>query len=174
MNDLIFDREETVRLLRDSLATVLSAACRVPAAYTHANPEWYAPEDWSVAMNIAHVTTYEDAMANPVLAAMADGGDGVGVVESGLESWFLPRSEALAAESIDVLLARFRAAREEHAAIALRFDVARWNEGITPLWSSGRHGSGLHSPAWVAMKTFQHTWEHGNAILRMALFAPRP
>jgi hypothetical protein len=25
----------------------------------------------------------------------------------------------------------------------------------------------------VATKTFQHTWEHGNAILRVALFAPR-
>ena len=30
-----------------------------------------------------------------------------------------------------------------------------------------------HSIAWVATKTFQHTWEHGNAILRVALFAPR-
>lgn len=169
-----FDRDETARLLRDSLDTVESAVRMVPAQYTHATPDWYLGEAWSVAMNIAHVTTYEEAMANPVLAAMADGGDGTGVVESGMEGWFLARSEELSCASIDTLLGRFRAAREAHIAIVLLFDATRWNERLTPLWSSGRHGTELHSPAWVAMKTFQHTWEHGNAVLRMALFAPDP
>lgn len=29
-----------------------------------------------------------------------------------------------------------------------------------------------HSAGWVAAKTFQHTWEHGNFLLRVALFSP--
>lgn len=174
MPDSGFDQNETISLLRHSLATVLSAARRVPPQYTHANPEYYPAEAWTIAMNIAHVTTYEEAMANPVLAAMADGGDGSGVVESGMESWFLPRTQELALQPCDVLLDRFRAAREKHIAIAQRFDARRWNEAITPLWQvSAMHGAALQSPAWVAMKTFQHTWEHGNPVLRMSLFAPR-
>ena len=40
------------------------------------------------------------------------------------------------------------------------------------LWSNRNGGEAL-AMSWVATKTFQHTWEHGNAILRVALFTPR-
>lgn len=41
----------------------------------------------------------------------------------------------------------------------------------TTLWKDDSAPEG-HSAAWVAAKTFQHTWEHGNSIFRIALFAP--
>ncbi len=172
MPDPHFDRGETARLLRDALNTVESAARRIPAQWTHANPAFYPTDGWTVAMNLAHLTVYEEAMANPVLAAMAKGGDGVGATKSDVETWFLNDTLALSPEPLDALLKRLSAARGGALAIVESFDDARWNAPITPLWNSGRHGDGLHSPAWVAMKTFQHTWEHGNAVLRMALFAP--
>ena len=174
MPDPPFGRDETARLLRDSFEIVAAAARSIPSAWTHANPDWYPPDAWSVAINIAHMAVYEAQMANPVLAAMASGGDGVGATKSDAESWFLADAIALAPEPLDALLTRLSAARQDAIAIVASFDDVRWNAPITPLWNSGRHGSGRHSPAWVAMKTFQHTWEHGNAVLRMALFAPRP
>jgi hypothetical protein len=39
----------------------------------------------------------------------------------------------------------------------------------TTLWTDVLAADG-HSAAWVAAKTFQHTWEHGNSILCIALF----
>jgi hypothetical protein len=72
------------------------------------------------------------------------------------------------------IMARLRPARARQIEIVESFDRERFNEPLTPLWSgSGRYGGPLHPPGWVATKTFQHTWEHGNAVLRVALFAPR-
>ena len=50
--------------------------------------------------------------------------------------------------------------------------VELFNDPKTMLWS-GRNAGRPHPLSWVATKTFQHTWEHGNSILRVALFAPR-
>jgi hypothetical protein len=41
---------------------------------------------------------------------------------------------------------------------------------VTPLFTRGET---MRAPGWIATKTFQHTWEHGNALLRLALYAPR-
>jgi hypothetical protein len=168
-----FDRAETARLLRDSAGVLESAARLVPSAFTHANPGAYPADAWTVAMNIAHMVVYEDQMANPVLAAMAKGSDGVGATKSDVESWFLADAEALAPRPLDELLRRLAVARHDAIAIVESFDESRWNAGITPLWTRRDATGVLRTPAWVAMKTFQHTWEHGNAVLSMALFAPR-
>ena len=123
-------------------------------------------------MNVAHLTVYEEAIATPVLAALADGEDGVGATRSEIETWFLPQAQALAAEPMETILTRLRKARQSAIDVVERFDEARWNQGVTPLWTRSVPGL-LRSPAWVATKTIQHTWEHGNAVLQMALFAPR-
>lgn len=173
MSDLTFDQAESAGRLRESLRVVEWAAEHIPAAWTHENPDYYATDAWSVAMNLAHLAIYEEQIANPLLAALFAGEDGVSAVKSAMENWILDASIALAKEDFAAILARLREAREQHVALVARFPPARWNHPVTPLFATGLHGPSPHSAAWVANKTFQHTWEHGNSILRMALFAPR-
>src|SRR5438270_81403 len=80
---------------------------------THDAPTTAAPGAWSVAMNLAHLVTYEEQLALPVLRAMAHGSDGEGTVRSGLEHWFHADAVALSSDPVDLLVSRLRAAREE-------------------------------------------------------------
>jgi hypothetical protein len=173
MAELEFTRSETAGLLRESAETLISAARSVPPAFTHANPDYLPVDAWTVAMNIGHMIVYEAQMANPVLEAMAKGGNGVGAAKSDVESWFLADAEATSLEPLDSLLTRLSEARHNAIAIVESFDDVRWSAPVTPMWSRRAAPGTMRSPAWVAAKTFQHTWEHGNAVLSMALFAPR-
>ncbi len=169
----MFDPNETAQRLSESLATIEWAVSAIPPRFTHELPDFYPEGEWGVAMNLAHLVVYEEEIANPVLAALAAGGDGVGSVRSAMEGWFLNDALAIAGEPIDALLGRLKAARGRQIEMVESFAAERFNAPMTPLWASGRHGTPPHSAGWVATKTFQHTWEHGNAVLRMALFAPR-
>jgi hypothetical protein len=169
----MIDRAATAARLRDSLDTIEWAASIVPPQWTHALPDFYPEDAWTVAMNIAHLVVYEEEMALPVLRALSKGGDGRGATRENLPAWFEPDASSLSSSPLDVLLERLRSARLEQVRLVDAFEESRWNAAVCPLWNTGRHGSSLHSSAWVASKTFQHCWEHGNAVLRMALFAPR-
>jgi hypothetical protein len=172
MGNLHFDRQDTIRRLRNSFETVAWAARSLPERWTHTLPDYYPDDSWTVAMNLAHLAVYEERLALPLLRALAEGGDGTGSIESGMESWFYGDAVAASSDSVESLLARIGIARSEQIAVCERYDAARWNEPVTMLFASGRHGQAPHSAAWVANKTLQHCWEHGNAVLRMALFAP--
>jgi hypothetical protein len=78
----------------------------------------------------------------------------------------------LAAEPVETLVARLHAVRDRQIAIIESTPAEIFNEPKTMLWSDRNVGK-PRALSWVATKTFQHTWEHGNAILRAALFAPR-
>jgi hypothetical protein len=169
----MFSVSETVERLRGSLATIEWAVERVPDKWTHALPDFYPGDAWSVAMNLAHMTIYEEKISGPVLRALAAGGDGVGATPSPAENWFLDDAVALSHAQVGEIMRRLVAGRAEQIASVAGYDEDRFNARVTPLWASGRHGAPPHSAGWVATKTFQHTWEHGNAILRMALFAPQ-
>jgi hypothetical protein len=168
-----FDQGETIRRLRESLDTVVWASRLVPPAFTHALPEWYPKDAWTVAMNLAHLAIYHDGIANPILESLIEGGDGTTKLRSDNENWFLNDALALASDPLDVLVERLTAGRERHIELASAFGPRDWNRRWSPVFNSGIHGSVPHSPAWVANKTFQHTWEHGNTMLRAALFTPR-
>jgi len=124
-------------------------------------------------MNLAHLVVYEERIAVPVLEALATGADGVSATPSSREDWFLNDAVALSKDEVGVMVARLRKARVRQIDIVESYDPDRFNAPATPLWSSGIHGTPPHSAGWVATKTFQHTWEHGSAILRLVLFAPR-
>jgi hypothetical protein len=163
-----FDVEETAQRLRDSLATLEWAVENVPERWSHALPDYVDPAEWAVARILAHVAIYEEGVAAPVLEEMAAGRDGSAVEFSGEGS--MAEAEALSREPLDVIMARLRSARERQIEIVRSLDHERFNAPLTPLWSgSGRYGE----PLQPATKTFQHTWEHGNAVMRVALFAPR-
>jgi hypothetical protein len=121
-------------------------------------------------MNLAHIVTYERRIGLPLLESLAAGGDGTGVVT--FEQSFFGDSQAIAGEPIAALLEQFRALREREIAIVQAYDAARFNTAATDAFNTAAHGSRPHSPAFVAVKSFQHTWEHGNAILRALLFVP--
>ena len=167
-----FTIKGTADHLRDSLTTVEWAVSLLPERWSHALPDYYEPEAWGAAMNVAHLAVYEDKLAGPVLASLAAGGDGTDASASVDER--TAEAFAIADQPLPALLDRLRRARQRQIETVEAFDPERFNVPVTPLWGEGypRYGSRLHSAAWVATKTFQHTWEHGNAILRLALFSP--
>jgi hypothetical protein len=170
----VYSTAEVARRLREALETIEWAVNEIPEKYHHDLPDFYAPDDWHAAMNLAHIVVYEEQLANPVMEALLAGGDGVGAVRSGMEAWFYGDSVTASAEPLAALLDRYRAAREQGIAVIKSFTAERFNDRICPLWQgSPVHGRSLQPPGWVAMKTVQHSWEHGNALLRLALFAPR-
>jgi hypothetical protein len=103
---------------------------------------------------------------------MAQGSDGEGVVRSGLEHWFHADAVAISADPVDLLVSRLHNAREEQISTIEPLSDHAFNTPRTRLFSDPSADL-RHSTAWVATKTFQHTWEHGNAIMRVSLFAPR-
>lgn len=167
-----FDQKQTLHQMRDSFETVAWAARIVPGDFTHAPMPW-APDDWSVAMNLAHLVIYDESIASPILESMAAGEDGTTLVRSTVESWFHDEVVALSREPVETLLSRLETSRSRQAEYIAGFSEVDFNRRWTPAFATGRHGNPPHSPAFVATKTFQHTWEHGNAVLRAALFSPR-
>jgi hypothetical protein len=169
----VFDADETASRLRESLRSVEWAASLIPEAYTRAMPDFAAPDEWHAAMNLAHLVVYEEEISYPVLKHLAEGGDGVGATKSAIEQWFYNDAVALSSQPMGELVRRLSDVREKQIVLIEVCAPERLNERVTPLFGTGRHGTGPHSLGWVATKTFQHTWEHGNALLRLALFAPR-
>ena len=164
----IYVIDDVVRRLRDSMTDLEFGFSRVPAQWSHALPPTVAAGAWTVAMNLAHLTIYEESMALPVLRSFDPGFDPLGKPRGGDESWFYNDALALSAEPIEAMLGRLRSARRRQIDLVEVLGETRLNSGVTPLWPEPEHTAG-----WVATKTFQHTWEHGNAILQVALFAPR-
>ena len=152
---------------------VVWATTLVPDAYTRTLASFLPADSWTVAMNIAHLIVYDESIAIPILASLVAGDDGTTLVRTDNEGWFYGDAVALSSEPMSALLARAGAAREKQIAIVESFAEDDWNRRWSPLFGSGLHGNAPHSPAWIANKTFQHTWEHGNAVFRAMLFSPR-
>ena len=168
----IYVIDDVIRRLRDSLADLEFGLDQAPARWHHTLPPESAglwPRNtWTVAMNLAHLTIYEETMALRVLRSFEPGFDPAGERRGGDESWFYNDALALSGEPIEAMLSRLRSARRQQIDLVQSLGETRLNSGVTPLWPEPHHTAG-----WVVTKTFQHTWEHGNAILQVALFAPR-
>ena len=66
---------DTVRRLRDSLADVEFGLAMVPERWHHERSPEVAPDAWTVAMNLAHLTFYEENVALRLLRSFAPGFD---------------------------------------------------------------------------------------------------
>lgn len=164
------DIPATIDRLQQSLADVLYAVEMTPPQWLYRSP-WRDPTSWSVAQNLAHMAVYEERVAAPILEALAAGTDATDAVNSVIESDFDELWQQLATEPIDVIAERLRVARARQVQAVAAMTEDRFHLPATTLWAEV--APGIHSAAWVAAKTFQHTWDHGNAILVVALFAPR-
>ena len=169
-------RTDSIDRLERSLADVLYAVSIVPVAWHFRVPAddpdlaWLG--SWSVADNLAHLAIYEEQVAAPILEAIAAGYDAANTVSSVLESNYDSLWQELAQSPMDVIASRFSAARLRQVDTLSSMSEERFQTLATTLWLDQLEAEG-HSAAWVAAKTFQHTWEHGDSILRIALFAPR-
>ena len=122
------------------------------------------PGDWSVGTNLAHLVIYEERIALPVLAALADGKDGRDRVVSGEENWLAREAESLGEEPFAAVRERFQTIIRRHVEQVEAFDEDAFNAPLCSLWASG---FGVLVPAgWVTKKSVQHLWEHGHTLIR--------
>ncbi len=172
----LLERDTVLRQLGEAMKTLDWAVSLVPEGWSHRSPYGRLSREegaWSVAMNLAHLTLYEERLPATVLESLLRGGDGVS------DTWFKEPSPyeqpamELAAIPVPEILSRLRAAHEKGVELAHRFPEAAWSAPSTAAWGSMGLGPTRWSPARVLSKSLQHTWEHGNAILKVAFFAPR-
>ena len=168
-------RSGTIDRLTQSLADVLFAASIAPNIYHYRSPaaatglEWLGT--WSLAENLAHLAVYEENIAAPILEAIVAGRDAAPEVNSVIERDYEARWQALSKSPLDEIAQRLSRARSRQADAVSEMSDELFQAPTTTLWTDVLAADG-HSAAWVATKTFQHTWEHGNSILCFALFAP--
>ncbi len=122
--------------------------------------------EWSAYRLLFHLVYYEWAYALPAMKACAGEIDlhaDIVFPESDEEDemW---RQECERGPDLPALLKKYRSLRQEQITVLRAIPEAGWNR------ESVRTGLGIVSPAFVVAKTLQHTFEHGNAILRNALF----
>jgi hypothetical protein len=168
----VFDRAESIRQLEESLRLLERAVAATPERWHRPDEPELPQEFWGVAMNLAHLAIYEERIAAPVLEALADGGDGADAIRPGATpDWEEREAAELSPEPVERILARLRAARERQIAAVGRMPDERFATATTPHWGQARDAR-PKSAAWVAAKTVQHTWEHGNSVMQIALFHP--
>ena len=154
--------QELGRLLRESELQLEWAVSLVPESMQRSSP----PGMWSVARNLAHLAVYEEVIAAPTVRALAEGRDASTVTPQETEQSLSQREEVLSWQAVDAIMERLRMAREQQIEALGAFSDETLSAPERTAW-------GRTSAAWVLNKTFQHTWEHGNTILQIALFYPR-
>jgi len=173
----LFDKASILARHTESLATLEWAVSLIPEDWIHRSPSGtkISAEKgaWSVAMNLAHLTLYTERLPNSVLASLLEGGDGLTGSWFGEPSPYEPDAVALAAMPVGAIMERLKSARARERTLALGFSDDAWTRPQTTAWGGTGYGPRLHSPARVVAKSVQHSWEHGNSILRVALFLPR-
>ncbi len=130
-------------------------------------PDYYyelppAPEylgTWPPARHIWHVTEYERCLALPSMRQW------LGAALPPDDGWpdDDPSWQAVQDRSIISLLDAFRAVRDQQICLLDQLGDVDWTAPRKTLWG--------HRPlAMIVTKTFQHSYEHGDTILRMGLW----
>lgn len=142
--------------LQTSADGLVWGAGQVPKARQNLPPPHDLGE-WTVARHVFHMLRYEATIALP-----------------SMRQWLgepCPLPNDLDEDSdwdqrkvdIDSLLVEFQKVRAEQIALLPQFDNSTWTGIREAVW-------GPVTLLWVVSKTYQHTAEHTNDILRMALF----
>jgi len=114
--------------------------------------------EWTVARHVFHMLYYEQTIALPSMRQWI--GEPYPTTDDLDEDkvW-----ETRQSESVENLLIEFRKVRAEQIALLEIFDEAIWNTIREAVW-------GPVTLLWVVSKTYQHTAEHTNDIMRIGLF----
>jgi len=142
--------------LKNSADGFIWATRQVPEARLQAQPPKGLGE-WTAARHVFHLWYYEQTIAFPSMQQWLGGA--LPFLEDKNEDHAWNKSQ----ETVDTLLAKFRLTREEQIKLLPEFDEAAWNEVREAVW-------GPVKLIWVVSKTYQHTAEHINDVMRIALF----
>ena len=117
--------------------------------------------EWSVARHAFHLLYYEQYAALPILQHWPQQPflSFAGYRDQEASAW-------AAAPALETIVEEFRARRAEHNALLLHVSEAAWEEAPATAW-------GHETLRWIVTKTYQHTLEHTNNILQIALFWDR-
>lgn len=114
--------------------------------------------EWSVARHIFHLLYYERTLALPHMHHWLDeplpsfeGRDEQG-------AW-----QQESSKSIEQLLSEFQQIRADELALLPHLNEPLWKQEGPCIW-------GNVTMQWIVTKTYQHTADHTNTILQMALF----
>ena len=114
---------------------------------------------WSPARHVWHVTEYERCLVIPSMKQWLGG-----AVPPG-DAW--PDDDDTWAEvhnrGLDALSAAFRQVRQQQIDLLPQLAGVDWETPRDTLW-------GPKPIAFIVTKTFQHTYEHGDTLLRMGLW----
>jgi hypothetical protein len=114
---------------------------------------------WAPARHVWHVTEYERYLALPSMLEWLTG------PVSPEEDW-LDDDDAWAKvqdRGLEALVSDFRRIRQQQIDLLDQLTATDWNAPRETLW-------GLKPLSMVVTKTFQHTYEHGDTLLRMGLW----
>ncbi len=114
---------------------------------------------WPPARHVWHVTEYERCLVLPSMHQWLGGKLPPEDVWPDDDATWLTVQE----QSMDHFLAEFRAVREEQITLLDQLTAVEWTTSQATLWGS-------KPLAMIVTKTFQHTYEHGDTLLRMGLW----
>lgn len=143
--------------LQSSATGLVWAAHQVPSdRWLQAPPAQLGT--WSAARHLFHMAFYEETIALPSMRQWL--GDPLPELETVNEdaAW-----DETADRGILVLTQRFHTVRQAQVELTIQLSESAWDHILQTLWAP-------FPLRWVVTKTLQHTAEHTNDILRMALF----
>lgn len=114
---------------------------------------------WSPARHVWHVTEYERCLAIPSMHEWIKGSISTESDWPDDDDTWAKVQERGAEE----LLSNFLSVRQQQIDLLDQFATVAWSEPRETLW-------GRKSLSMVVTKTFQHTYEHGDTLLRMGLW----
>lgn len=158
---------DAVEQLESGLHALRWATGIIPPVWAH-RPDGGG---WSAATNLAHLLVYEEQVSVPVVEDLLRGEDGTAAVIDGSEGWLAQASESLGSADLGSLALRWEAARARLIAAVRAFRDDDFNAPTCAVTTPMFRDIGLHPAGLVVLKANQHTWEHGNAILRTARLA---
>ena len=129
---------------------------QVPEMRRYASPPKSLGE-WTVARHVFHLWHYEQTVALPSMYQWLGGARPV------LEDLDEDADWSKTEETVETLLEKFKSVRAEQIALLPKFDTAAWSSTCETIWGS-------MSLLWVVSKTYQHTAEHINDVMRIGLF----
>lgn len=121
------------------------------------------PEAWSTARLVYHLVSYERKIGLPSMRQWLGGllPDSLGMEEdAAAEEWAWQHEQEIDVAS---MLADLTIIRAEQIALLPRFSATHWDERRDAIW-------GAVTLRWVNTKSYQHTVEHTDEVLRMLLW----
>jgi len=129
---------------------------QVPEARRYTQPPTGLGE-WTVARHVFHLYYYEKTIALPSMKQWL--GESMPEGEDSDEDIAWGKSQ----DTVEILLDKFSAVRAEQIALLPNLDDTVWNTTREAVW-------GPVTLLWVVSKTYQHTAEHINDVMRIGLF----